>query len=477
MHELEKTASDKLLHVLSNIDGVQSVTIAGSLVDSGDLSSPSDIDTIVVCSKLTKRVFDQCVRAVESLTGADLGFHGRSVFVNSTLGPLKRDNSRVIVVHLMMYDLARHREHVLKSPFTCYDWERSPVHIGATLAGLYPVMMLQPRDFLQARRGLEDYLDDIRRGCISYRRYEFDSGAPREVVERKPLDTRRQGEYAFHIVKNLVANYLKLILRANRLLSYEEFVRSWSALLPACAEFIPFYETLKAVKQNGTGEYPPGTIARVKEFIAIFEDNFQRTWGNAPRLYFMRHAVTPLNDGSFLGQARDPGISDNAVVMRLDARVDKVYCSPLKRCVETARKLAPGIPVIEDRRLMEIDYGRAEGLSGEQMKQQHPRIVNGWQRGEDPCFPGGENTAMVLERLQSFLGDRRMEKGASLCVTHNVVLRCLMGLLFDIPMRDWYRLSIPHQELLEVINLDGRFHPNITANIKAALTDSLVKQG
>ena len=89
-------------------------------------------------------------------TGEALGFPGRQVRVNATLGPLRDDEPGQMVMHLMLDDRASHREHVLRSPFTCLDWERSPISWGVRLADLFPVGALVPGDFLATRRGLRE---------------------------------------------------------------------------------------------------------------------------------------------------------------------------------------------------------------------------------------------------------------------------------------------------------------------------------
>ena len=39
----------------------------------------------------------------------------------------------------MYYDIEAHKNHVIESPFTCYDWERSKSYIGKSLREIYPV--------------------------------------------------------------------------------------------------------------------------------------------------------------------------------------------------------------------------------------------------------------------------------------------------------------------------------------------------
>ena len=47
--------------------------------------------------------------------------------------PLKFDDEDTLVFHLMIYDVESHINHVIQSPFTCFDWERSELYIKKKL--------------------------------------------------------------------------------------------------------------------------------------------------------------------------------------------------------------------------------------------------------------------------------------------------------------------------------------------------------
>ena len=95
--------------------------------------------------------------------------------------------------------------------------------------------------------------------------------------------------------------------------------------------------------------------------------------------------------------------------------------------------------------------------------EKHPEILNAWSQGEDPRFPGGgENTSCVLARVKTFMKTLSLNSlSTTLVVSHNVVLRCLIGDAHAIPPQNWYRLIIPHSVLLEFKLLEGKYYPNI----------------
>jgi len=231
---------------------------------------------------------------------------------------------------------------------------------------------------------------------------------------------------------------------------------------------------LRRIKSARNINFPEDTVSLTKQFLIKFHDAFAETWDRCPRLTFIRHAPTLLNDGSFLGVARDPHISPDVKISAIEDKFDMVITSPLKRAVETGKLLAPAQSADIDPRLSEIDYGKAEGLTLTGLSGNFPDIVDAWKRGEDPRFPDGENSSDVLERMMSFLSDPKLKKNNILVVTHNVVLRSIVGHLYGIPMQQWHKLRIPHLAPIEVLVRNGKPYINASMEIKSVLTDSLV---
>lgn len=467
--------SRALFDALDNIDDVVSVTLVGSICDRNSIDVVSDIDAIVIVDVLTESVFNACIEHVGRVSGADLGLPGKNVYINSTFGPLKFDTAEQVVIHLMIYDVAGHRNHVLKSPFTCLDWERSQLVSGKTLREVYPVLCLSVDHFQNARRGIEDYMRDLDRGCISYREYAFHSGNVVEVECEQELDTRLKGEYAYHIVKNLVQNYAKLIRGENRAYTWSELCEIWENYLPSSKGDIPFFTELYELKTKGAKRFPADAPAKAASFLKMFFTDLQAVWDAAPVITWVRHARTALNDGSFLGQGRDPGILSDQEVTALEIPFDVVYSSPAQRSLQTAACLAPGHVAREDACLHEIHYGEAEGLLFSDAIEAIPALPVGWARGEDPSFPGGENSGAVAQRVRMFLD--KLSSGTIpeqiLVVSHNVTTRCLVGLIADLPMTCWFRLPVNHLEAFDLRWVGGHWILNLRPEQHAAIGDAL----
>ena len=116
--------------------------------------------------------------------------------------------------------------------------------------------------------------------------------------------------------------------------------------------------------------------------------------------------------------------------------IEKVYTSPLKRCVESARILSrrPGgeeipIEIVDD--LKEIGMGDWEGLSFSEIKERYPQEYEA--RGRDIarfCPPGGESFLDCQKRaVRAFERIRWESRGNVIVVAHAGVNRSLISWL------------------------------------------------
>ena len=166
-HELEILKPE-----LSTKFYVDTIGLFGSVIRN-DFSDKSDIDIIVIVDELSRSKFSEIEDAAGSIKGVDIGLKDYSIKLNMTFGPLKFNNEKTVVFHIMVYDILGHRKHVLESPFTCLDWEYFPAIYGKTLSEIYPAYGVQLKDLVGSRRGLEAYLDDVKMQVLSYREYDF----------------------------------------------------------------------------------------------------------------------------------------------------------------------------------------------------------------------------------------------------------------------------------------------------------------
>jgi broad specificity phosphatase PhoE len=124
-------------------------------------------------------------------------------------------------------------------------------------------------------------------------------------------------------------------------------------------------------------------------------------------LVYETHSTTTDNEagiatGWLEGRLSDQGRRQAEALgnRRRNDRIAAVYTSDLARAVETAQIAfsGSGIPILEDERLRECNYGELNGRPVSEIEAVRLGHV-------DKPFPGGESYRDVVERTRSFLGD------------------------------------------------------------------------
>lgn len=123
------------------------------------------------------------------------------------------------------------------------------------------------------------------------------------------------------------------------------------------------------------------------------------------RISVIRHGRTAANEkGIYIGRTDYP--LSNKGAAELAAKTDefvyphvaRVYSSPLKRCTETADILFPEVQMQTVDHLMEMDFGKFEGKSTEELV--HLPEFQEWLKGGIDCRPPqGESVREVQLRI------------------------------------------------------------------------------
>jgi broad specificity phosphatase PhoE len=128
---------------------------------------------------------------------------------------------------------------------------------------------------------------------------------------------------------------------------------------------------------------------------------------------------------------------------RRDDGIAAVFTSDLRRAVETAEIAFAGspIPVHQDARLRECDYGELNGAPAERVTATRLDRI-------DVPFPGGESYSDVVARTRDFLGDllRGHDGSRILVIAHSANRWALQHLLEDVPLADAISAPFAWQE-------------------------------
>jgi broad specificity phosphatase PhoE len=172
--------------------------------------------------------------------------------------------------------------------------------------------------------------------------------------------------------------------------------------------------------------------------------------------YLMRHGTpAATRPGVYLG-ATNPPLSPEATaaVERAAARlagrgVGRMVASPLLRARQTADLAAArlSLPVLEDPRLREIDFGRFEGKTWNEVAAEFPEDASRWER--DPgrfVFPGGEGVEAFARRVNAFADEWSAARrdGNELIVAHGGTIRLLLCRWLGWPEKTGWSLRLDY---------------------------------
>jgi len=188
-----------------------------------------------------------------------------------------------------------------------------------------------------------------------------------------------------------------------------------------------------------------------------------------PRLLMVRHGETELNSAlrywgksdvklSALGLSQAERLRDRLAFEKIDA----IYSSSMVRARVTAEIIASGhrLSITECPELCEVDFGKLEGLTFEEIKTQFPAVAKLWiERSPELEYPGGESRSRFYDRVCSFtsrLAKHRPEE-TLLIVAHSGVLRTIICRLLGIELDFRWQLRLDLASLSTV-----EIHPNMS---------------
>lgn len=186
--------------------------------------------------------------------------------------------------------------------------------------------------------------------------------------------------------------------------------------------------------------------------------------GDRHPIYLLRHGAVESPDGGrrYIGRQdlilNEQGRRQAASWAErfAGAGLAAIYCSPLRRCLETAAVIGKpcGLCPASLPALQEIDLGTWEGRRIETIRTRHPRAYA--RRGEtiaDFRTPGGESFADLQRRAwPAFTELAGRHREPILIVTHAGVIRVLLCRLLEMPLAKLFCIGQDYGGLTLVLN-------------------------
>lgn len=173
------------------------------------------------------------------------------------------------------------------------------------------------------------------------------------------------------------------------------------------------------------------------------------------RIYLVRHGETEWGrDGNrYCGRTDVPlnrtGLQQAGRVSSAlgDVPLTAVYASPLERAVTTARSIAElhRIDVRPVDRMIEIDFGRWDGMRRDEIERDDSQHWSKWLRNPAETAAGhtGETATQAVERAMSSMESlASRHRGESIAiVAHNTLNRLLIAKSLGMPLANYRLLS------------------------------------
>jgi broad specificity phosphatase PhoE len=149
-------------------------------------------------------------------------------------------------------------------------------------------------------------------------------------------------------------------------------------------------------------------------------------------IVFEVHSTSTDNEAGIASGNRDVSLSETGrrqakeLGARYKTTVDAVYCSDLRRAIETAEIAFGSSAFSADPRLREQDYGERTGAPSAEIELERLDTM-------DRPFPAGESLSDVAGRVRGFLAELPSE-GRVLVIGHRATKIALDHLLGGVPL-------------------------------------------
>lgn len=152
------------------------------------------------------------------------------------------------------------------------------------------------------------------------------------------------------------------------------------------------------------------------------------------RVYLIRHAQPDFPEGQrrCLGRTDIPlgnvGMAQAEAMAASLPTVTAVFSSPLMRAVQTARRIAQDVILMEG--LRELDYGQWDGLTFDQIRRQFPALYAAREHDKSLMPPGSEPPEQGLARFARAMEEAaRTSPGDFAVVTHGGVTELFLEII------------------------------------------------
>ncbi len=170
------------------------------------------------------------------------------------------------------------------------------------------------------------------------------------------------------------------------------------------------------------------------------------------KLYLIRHCETKFTqEKKYYGRLNIP-ITEKGKKQASDLKlkfekieIDKIYCSPLKRTIETTEIVFKNRQneIIKNDNLIELNVGSWEGLSLEEICERDKKYYFKWLKNPHKYkIPNGESFSDIAERVLKFFDEVASLNKNIAVISHAGVIKVMVSEILQISPEKFWNFEI-----------------------------------
>lgn len=180
------------------------------------------------------------------------------------------------------------------------------------------------------------------------------------------------------------------------------------------------------------------------------------------RFYFVRHGEIASNVNKVYAGWSDEGLTDRGIGQAEDAArqladrgIGAVFCSPLRRTLQTAEIIGEHlrVPVATDESFKEFQYGAWAGRNETEIARLYPADWRLWNsRPAELDIEGRETLAHLQKRVLAGVAAIKEEypETGVLVVTHVAIIRVALLHMANKDLNQYKSIDVPNANIFEI---------------------------
>ena len=193
--------------------------------------------------------------------------------------------------------------------------------------------------------------------------------------------------------------------------------------------------------------------------------------GKQTEIIFIRHGETEFNKANLFFGHMDPGLNETGkkqlintreILRNMEGDIEEVFCSPLKRCVESMKilELNENMKKSMESSFMELNFGIFEGKTYGQIRSEYPdaaeEMRNNWRKFK---AEGGESLEDLLDRAVKKTEEimDRYRNRKILIISHAGVIKTILSHYLYGNLDGYWKLKVDNGSISKICRMEDGY--------------------